>query len=492
MGKGENMKMREESPIIRLAALLTALLLFGGLLAFRRYRTECRYRSLTELQTSPANPMKTGQLRQFTGIVSGSVQAKGTEMRRATVSSTFESGTSGPDAVKNSEPGAAQSSDSDPNPDDQIANRLEPMYYNLSSAKLNHPDLLKQLLDDQTILFLGSSELSSIGEGTHPIQFYNDGYHDFELLLLGRGYTQSLFHAVNVGAMAGQIPNRKVVLNLSPQWFTEAHLQPEAFASVFQMNQYAAMLTNPNLSDAFKQRLSERCRERLGYSGSVYDAVVALDAQYLTGEGDGTVGDWLSGMERQELAEQVLSMVEDYERDAPARIERTDGDPAQRPAGVRATTLSFDERMAMAEYGGKAAVGDTPFYVDTAYFEAHMAGSYEARAGSAVDGSYTISREYDDLALFLELCAELKLDVMLISVPVNGWWYDYTGFSRAEREAYYDKIRSISRAHGVSLLDLSEYEYEPYFLRDIMHLGWKGWVYIEDAVERFIRADPPA
>ena len=261
---------------------------------------------------------------------------------------------------------------------------------------------------------------------------------------------------------------------------------------MFQVNQYAAMLTNPNLSDAFKQRLSERCRDRLGHSGSVYDAVAALDAQYLTGEA-GSGGDgWLSGAERQELAEQVLSMVEDYERDAPARIERTDGDPAQRPAGVRATALSFDERMAMAEYGGKAAVGDTPFYVDTTYFETYMAGSYEARAGSAVDGSYTVSREYDDLALFLELCAELKLDVMLISVPVNGWWYDYTGFSRAERTAYYDKIRSISREYGVLLLDLSEYEYEPYFLRDIMHLGWKGWVYIEDAVERFIRTDPPA
>lgn len=239
------MKMREESPIIRLAALLTALLLFGGLLAFRRYRTECRYRSLTELQTSPATPVKTGQLSQSTGFASGSVQPKITEMSR-----TAQSGTSGADAVKTSDPETAQPSD--PDPDDQIANRLEPMYYNLSSAKLNHPDLLKQLLDDQTVLFLGSSELSSIGEGTHPIQFYNDGYHDFELLLLGRGYTQSLFHAVNVGAMAGQIPNRKVVLNLSPQWFTEAHLQPEAFASVFQMNQYAAMLTNPNLSDAFK------------------------------------------------------------------------------------------------------------------------------------------------------------------------------------------------------------------------------------------------
>lgn len=486
------MKVREESPIIRLAALLTALVLFGGLLAFRRYRTENRYSSLTALQTKAATSVQT-HLREPTDATSTVVQPTGAEPVRTTAA-----GISGPDVVQTSGPDTAQPSDpgteqpSDRGADDRPANRLEPMYYNLSSAKLNHPDLLKQLLDDQTVLFLGSSELSSIGEGTHPIQFYNDGYHDFELLLLGRGYTQSLFHAVNVGAMAGQIPNRKVVLNLSPQWFTAAHLQPEAFASVFQMNQYAAMLTNPNLSDAFKQRLSERCRERLGNSGSVYDAVVALDAQYLTGEGSTAGAGWLSGAERQELAEQVLSMVEDYERDAPARIERTDGDPAQRPAGVRATALSFDERMAMAEYGGKAAVGDTPFYVDTTYFETYMAGSYEARAGSAVDGSYTVSREYDDLALFLELCAELKLDVMLISVPVNGWWYDYTGFSRAERTAYYDKIRSISREYGVLLLDLSEYEYEPYFLRDIMHLGWKGWVYIEDAVERFMRTDPPA
>ena len=100
-----------------------------------------------------------------------------------------------------------------------------------------------------------------------------------------------------------------------------------------------------------------------------------------------------------------------------------------------------------------------------------------------------MSPEYDDLRLFLQVAKELGIEIMLVSVPVNGYWYDYTGFPQEDRKQYYQNIRNIAEQNGVRLVDYSDREYEPYFLRDIMHLGWKGWAYLDEQIYQFYQAD---
>ena len=89
------------------------------------------------------------------------------------------------------------------------------------------------------------------------------------------------------------------------------------------------------------------------------------------------------------------------------------------------------------------------------------------------------------MQLFLDICKDLKIEPLLISVPVNGRWYDYTGFSKEDRNQYYQNIRDIASKNNVELADFSDKEYELYFLKDIMHLGWKGWVYLDEAIYNF-------
>ena len=84
---------------------------------------------------------------------------------------------------------------------------LEIMRYDLSPAKQDNVELLGQLLDQNTVLTMGSSELSTIGESTHPVQFYKDGQHEFDLVLLGQGYTQCLNQAISLAALAPSMEN---------------------------------------------------------------------------------------------------------------------------------------------------------------------------------------------------------------------------------------------------------------------------------------------
>ena len=38
---------------------------------------------------------------------------------------------------------------------------------------------------------------------------------------------------------------------------------------------------------------------------------------------------------------------------------------------------------------------------------------------------------------------------------------------------------------GYPVVDFSGHEYDKYFLKDTIHLGWKGWIYFDEAVQNF-------
>ncbi|HHX37256.1 MAG TPA: D-alanyl-lipoteichoic acid biosynthesis protein DltD [Clostridiaceae bacterium] len=365
--------------------------------------------------------------------------------------------------------------------------QLEIMRYDLSPAKQDNVELLAQLLDENSVLTMGSSELSTIGESTHPVQFYKDGQHDFDLVLLGQGYTQCLNQAISLAALAPYMDNKQVVLILSAQWFTEEHIDPGAFASVFRMNMYREMLRNPELSDDLKVQMVNRCHEILG-EDDLAERLSIQEELYLS--------DSANILER--TTETIRAPFFKFQRGYQARKRAKDVESdfdweqylLERPfdlAGQSATAISFEKRLEVAEAEGRASVTNNDFGIEDHYYNEYMKDTYDNRKDSEVDSRFTVSKEYEDLNLFLDVCAELNIEPMLVSVPVNGYWYDYTGFPIEEREGYYNNIVDICKQRSVQLLDLSAYEYTDYVLRDIMHLGWKGWVFIGYEIERFYR-----
>ncbi|OPG94643.1 D-alanyl-lipoteichoic acid biosynthesis protein DltD, partial [Chryseobacterium mucoviscidosis] len=72
---------------------------------------------------------------------------------------------------------------------------------------------------------------------------------------------------------------------------------------------------------------------------------------------------------------------------------------------------------------------------------------------------------------------------LFISVPVHGKFYDYTGFPKKGRTDFYKKIKKEIEQEGFQVADLTNHEYDPYFLKDTLHLGWKGWVYVDQEIE---------
>ena len=103
------------------------------------------------------------------------------------------------------------------------------------------------------------------------------------------------------------------------------------------------------------------------------------------------------------------------------------------------------------------------------------------------EGQNYSSGEFSDFERFLTLCDDLGIECLIVSIPPQGKVYDFQGMSKDARKEYYQSIRDICDKYDVKLADFSSMEYEPYFFIDTMHLGYKGWAYVDRAIYEFYR-----
>ena len=348
--------------------------------------------------------------------------------------------------------------------------------YEANSLKADYPETIARILDKNTVLMLGSSELPRLFENSHPESITHSGNSDFNIMMLGQGYVQSLEHAINAGGMEPYLKNNKIVLNLSPQWFTEEGVDPEAFSSVFSSKMLREFMDNDKISKQLKLKVLNRC-EYLFSSYSEGKQLTSLYKKQINGE-------------PLNLINKISQEISD--RFSTLQLKKEIGNlqfSKNKESYVKFAEIDFQELMEDAEKQGRDSCTNNDFYIYDDYFDTYIKDNLGELKDSQQAVSYSISPEYNDLKLFLDVCEELDLQVMLINIPVNGYWYDYTGFSKEKRNEYYQNIRDIANSYSVQLLDLSGYEYTPYFLKDAMHLGWKGWVYIDEGIYQFYKED---
>lgn len=344
------------------------------------------------------------------------------------------------------------------------------------------PYCMDNIIKDNTLMVFGSSEFAWYGEHFHPKDIFNRGYSDFNLLLYGRGNTQSLQHAIDAGAYANRISNNKVVLILSPQWFTERHLSSENFSSVFKESVFVDFLKNESISEETKLAVLERTKTLLAADKECLKRVEDYESIYINGSTNPFKRFRLS------LHDLVIEANGRFKlaKKLNSREEMADFIP-DFDNYVNADKIDFKVLLDYADQVGRELCANNDYGIDGDYFTTYIKDKYESFKDSAKEDSFSKSREYDDLRLFLDVCRDTGLEPLIISIPVNGYWYDYTGFPKSDREQYYQNIRDICKEYDVELLDYSVKEYEKYFFKDNMHIGWKGWVHISEEAYKFYK-----
>jgi D-alanine transfer protein len=147
--------------------------------------------------------------------------------------------------------------------------------------------------------------------------------------------------------------------------------------------------------------------------------------------------------------------------------------------------INWNEERASAVSYGECVANDNPFGIDNDFYDRNIAAKFKLFKGTYKGLSYSHSSEYTDLKLLFDICKDEGIKPLIISVPVNGWWYDYCGFSKEDRQFYYKRVRDMAKSYGFEFADFSNHEYDKYFLKDDQHIGYKGWVDVNESLVKY-------
>lgn len=346
---------------------------------------------------------------------------------------------------------------------------LKPIMNNsLSNIKDKGVIANNHFLQKKDIMMLGSSEL---GHSTkqHPTYYFNTNRSKNGVITIGRAYTQNLQDTTILGSFDPSIKDKKVVLLVSMQWFMDKEgVTSHHYQTRFSPTQFYAFLNNPDISKENKIKFANRASKLLigseeYKSEAVYAKLYSSDT-------------FVSKVEKVLLApyfefrEDTVKLKEKgmlYERlvNLPDKKALAPGKP-----------IDWDKEMDQAIVDAKKRVGKNNLCIDKIYYKKNFGKNLDKVRGKYKDVNLVDSKEFDDYQLTLDVCNDLGIKPVIVLIPGMDKFYNVTGISKDERYEFYNKAGNLAKQHGFDVIDLRSKENEKYYLRDVMHLGTKGWV----------------
>ena len=346
--------------------------------------------------------------------------------------------------------------------------------YNTSYNKHKSREILKANLDKNTHLLLGSSELTVANKKEfHPAQMFN--YDDFHLMQVGGGFFQNVIQASTLASLEPIMTQKKVAIIESLNWFDQKGMRQDAFESRVSKEHVYYTLVNPKLSKETKLKFIDRVLELSAKNASLSSTFERYKRVLVEGEGS-QIDQFMIQME---LAKFSLNVVQAF------YDEQSLG--AYPSKGSTMPEYNWDEVLSKNEEQAKKETQSNEYHFDDWYYKKNIAGKLESLKNSDSTFKYTESPEYEDFQLFLQIAKELGVEVLVITFPVNGPWYDYIGIDASQRNAFSKKVNEIVKEAGVKQVDLTAHDYDPYYIWDATHPGWKGWPLVEKELVKFFK-----
>ncbi|MCL2056895.1 MAG: D-alanyl-lipoteichoic acid biosynthesis protein DltD [Oscillospiraceae bacterium] len=334
------------------------------------------------------------------------------------------------------------------------------------------------------IIIYGSSELRTLEISTNPANFFAGKRAGFQVNLIGRGSCQSLTHAMSIAASGDSLTGGKVVLITSPQSYVKDGIAADLFMANFSAQQYLELMADDGLSPEIKKDISRRAAELLGQYKALHGSAGADNAVMYLAQHNANPGA-ISTLRNAVTAPYYSFMRYAYglkDKAASGRLLESLRE-AEESAPLREIDWAREESAAIEE--ARLMTGNNDFGILDDYYTTYIGTRLGRQKDKDAGLDYSVSKEYGDLRILFEVCRQKGIEPLFVHVPLHGQWSDYTGFTAQRRQAYYENVKKIAEEYAIEILDLTGYEYEQYFLCDIMHLGWKGWLEVDKALVGF-------
>ena len=360
--------------------------------------------------------------------------------------------------------------------------RLQADAVSLSPTVLGGARVKDQALAQHYVPFMGSSELARM-DPFHPSTLAAKYHRPYQPLLLGNPGTQSLTHFVDGQSELAQLKGKKVVFIVSMQWFTRQGQIPAAFDMYYSPLQLSTWLLRAkgNVADRYAAR-------RLLKMNAPAKSTLDRQSLYQIAAGRPVRG-WarLALQARLRMLnneDQLFSRfthstnwrrIKDGEKQLPAKDEPQQ---LEQLAGVIAKNKTKHNRLG----------------IDDTFFRQRLGhGKLASLRGSQRHFEYRYGPEYGDFELLLQQFAKNHTTVQFIIPPINAKWAAYTGLPMGNYEQAVAKLKYQLASQGFTHVeDLSRDGGQPYFMQDTIHLGWRGWLAVDQTVDPFLTQRQPA
>lgn len=329
--------------------------------------------------------------------------------------------------------------------------------------------------------FFGSSEWLRF-DALHPAvlaEKYNRNYRPY---FIGQRGAASLNQYLGMQQMLPELKNGTAVYVLSPQWFTKKGYNSAAFQQFFSNDQLSSFL-NQNETDENSEYAAKRILEM--------KPEIAMKSQ-LTKVAKGQELNAFDKTYVQFLAE--LNKREDALFSPFAAPNNANYDKKVLPyLKELPDEFSYEALDQVAVRDAEEHTKSNSFGIDDRFYKKRLSKKIGKLKGFQEHLSYEVSQEYGDLQLVLNQFAKLKTNVIFVIPPVNSKWMAYTGLNQEMYDATVLKIRYQLESQGfTNIADFSKDGDQAYFMQDTIHMGWKGWVAFDKAVDPFVSNPTPA
>lgn len=327
------------------------------------------------------------------------------------------------------------------------------------------------LQDSKYVPIYGSSELSR-WDPFHPSNYFETNDAAFTPYLIGKGGMTSIIHDLNFATHANQLKNKQMVIIVSPQWFVKRGTDEQHFAPNYSSLQAYQLPFNKEVDEQVKRELMQRL---LTYDAVKNDTILfqLYDAYLNDKKGKFNIISapakaYISILKKKDL---YFTLLKDK--------------PTNRHQSNEVKDKTWEELREQADTYGEKRTQHSQFNIEDNVYK-YKKQYIKGMEGKNKGHSYAESLEYDDFQLMLDILKEAEAEPLFVIIPVNGAYYDYTGFPIEGRLDYYSRIKKQIEDNGFTYADYSDHEYDPYFMRDTIHIGWKGWVYLNEDMQKFL------
>ena len=324
----------------------------------------------------------------------------------------------------------------------------------------------------------GSSELLIPAVPEKGNNFFRTAPTGFQLSPVGGGGANSLIIVQKVGALGSDLRGKKLAISLSPGWFLTPKPSWNVYEGTFSLMAASEMVFGTALDFELKREVASRmleCPSTLEKSPLLEFALRRLaSGRWL----DRTIfcAVWPVGK-----AQTAVMELQDHFAAFNHIRHKIKAAPQRHPEILDWPKLiATVEAMKTTDW----ARGSEPSRLNP-----------QIRPGSRDVGfryGLNVSPSWIDLELLLRILARVHARPLLLSMPMAGEFYDHAGVSRAAREDYYTKLRTLVQRYHFAVVEFKAHDEDPAFLlRHQSHLTAKGWMFYNRALDDFFNERVP-